>query len=78
NPTVLNVRVGGLSIAEATALPMRDALAFVDGLDLTARERAIADQVVKEIRARLAFLLDVGLEYLNLERNAGTLSGGEA
>lgn len=78
NPTVLNVRVGGLSIAEATALPMRDALDFVDGLELTARERAIADQVVKEIRARLAFLLDVGLEYLNLERNAGTLSGGEA
>lgn len=78
NPTVLNVRVGGLSIAEATALPMRDALQFVDGLDLSPRERAIADQVVKEIRARLAFLLDVGLEYLNLERNAGTLSGGEA
>ena len=78
NPTVLNVLVGGLSIADATRLPMREAMEFFSGLRLTDRERQIADQVLKEILARLAFLLDVGLEYLNLERPAGTLSGGEA
>ncbi|MBD4383823.1 excinuclease ABC subunit A, partial [Xanthomonas citri pv. citri] len=54
------------------------AMEFFSGLRLTDRERQIADQVLKEILARLAFLLDVGLEYLNLERPAGTLSGGEA
>ncbi|MDO5634064.1 MAG: excinuclease ABC subunit UvrA, partial [Micrococcus sp.] len=78
NPTVLNVLVNGLSISQATRLPLREALAFLESLTLTERERRIADQVLKELLARLTFLLDVGLEYLNLERSAGTLSGGEA
>nr|WP_246179978.1 excinuclease ABC subunit UvrA [Kocuria coralli] len=78
NPTMLGVTVGGLSIAEATGLPMREALAFFQGLELTDREARIADQVLKEIEARLTFLLDVGLDYLNLQRASATLSGGEA
>ncbi|PNL17972.1 excinuclease ABC subunit UvrA [Micrococcus sp. FDAARGOS_333] len=78
NPTVLNVLVEGRSIADATGLPLRELLDFFESLELTERERRIADQVLKELLARLSFLLDVGLEYLNLERSAGTLSGGEA
>ncbi|MGN6404944.1 excinuclease ABC subunit UvrA [Sinomonas sp.] len=78
NPASLSVLVGGKSIAAVSALPLREASEFLATLDLTARERQIAHQVLKEIDARLAFLLDVGLEYLNLERAAGTLSGGEA
>ncbi|NHU84045.1 excinuclease ABC subunit UvrA [Kocuria sp. JC486] len=78
NPTMLGVTVGGLSIAQATALPMRESLAFFQGLELTERETRIAEQVLKEIEARLTFLLDVGLDYLNLERASATLSGGEA
>ncbi|NMR20913.1 excinuclease ABC subunit UvrA [Cellulomonas fimi] len=77
-PEVLAVKVGGSSIAEVCALPIREARAFLDRLDLGERERAIAQQVLKEIQARLGFLLDVGLDYLSLERPAGTLSGGEA
>lgn len=78
NPTMLGVTVGGLSIAQATALPMREALEFFRNLDLDERETRIADQVLKEIEARLTFLLDVGLDYLNLERASASLSGGEA
>jgi excinuclease ABC subunit A len=78
NPASLSVLVGGKSIAAVSALPLREASEFLATLDLTDRERQIAHQVLKEIDARLAFLLDVGLEYLNLERAAGTLSGGEA
>ena len=78
NPTILGVTVGGLNIAEATGLPMRDSLAFFQGLELSHREAQIADQVLREILARLSFLIDVGLDYLNLERAAATLSGGEA
>lgn len=78
NPTMLGVTVGGLSIAEAAALPMRAALEFFQSLKLNEREARIADQVLKEIEARLTFLLDVGLDYLNLERASATLSGGEA
>jgi len=77
-PIVLAVTVGGLSIADLTALSIADADEFVAGLDLTQRELLIAGRVLKEIRARLRFLLDVGLEYLQLDRAAGTLSGGEA
>jgi excinuclease ABC subunit A len=77
-PEVLAVRVGGRSIADVCRLPLRDARDFLDGLELGERERAIAAQVLKEIQARLGFLLDVGLDYLSLERAAGTLSGGEA
>lgn len=78
NPTILGVKVGGQSIADITDLSLADALAFVRGLQLSAREAKIGEQVLKEIDARLQFLLDVGLDYLNLSRSAGTLSGGEA
>ena len=77
-PEVLAVTVGGHSIAEVCALPIRDADGFLRDLDLTDRERQIAERVLKEISARLGFLLDVGLDYLSLDRPAGTLSGGEA
>lgn len=78
NPTILGVKVGGKSIAEVTELSLADVLAFVRGLQLSAREAKIGEQVLKEIDARLQFLLDVGLDYLTLSRSAGTLSGGEA
>lgn len=78
NPAILGVKVGGKSIAEVTELSLADALAFVRGLQLSAREAKIGEQVLKEIDARLQFLLDVGLDYLTLSRSAGTLSGGEA
>ncbi|GHG40813.1 UvrABC system protein A [Sinomonas cellulolyticus] len=78
NPASLSVLVGGRSIAEVSRLPLREARTFLATLTLSPREQQIAAQVLKEIDARLQFLLDVGLEYLNLERAAGTLSGGEA
>ncbi|MDN3480418.1 excinuclease ABC subunit UvrA [Arthrobacter sp. APC 3897] len=78
NPASLSVLINGKNIAEAGSLPLRDAAAFFQGLELTAREAKIGDQVLKEILARLTFLLDVGLEYLSLDRPAATLSGGEA
>ena len=78
NPTILGVKVGGKSIADITDLSLADALAFVRSLQLSAREAKIGEQVLKEIDARLQFLLDVGLDYLTLSRSAGTLSGGEA
>jgi excinuclease ABC subunit A len=77
-PEVLAVRVGGRSIADVCDLPIREARDFLDGLELGEREAAIAAQVLKEIQARLGFLLDVGLDYLSLMRPAATLSGGEA
>jgi excinuclease ABC subunit A len=77
-PEVLAVLVGGKSIADVCALPIREARDFLDTLELGVRERQIAEQVLKEIQARLGFLLDVGLDYLSLMRAAGTLSGGEA
>jgi excinuclease ABC subunit A len=78
NPASLSVLINGKSIAEVAALPMRECAHFLNTLVLTGREAQIAHQVLKEIQARLTFLLDVGLEYLNLERPSGTLSGGEA
>lgn len=78
NPASLSVLINGKSIAEVSALPMRDCADFLGSLTLTDREAQIAHQVLKEIQARLTFLLDVGLEYLTLERPSGTLSGGEA
>ncbi len=77
-PEVLAVRVGGRSIWEICRLPIREAAEFLGALELGVRERAIAAEVLKEIHARLGFLLDVGLDYLSLERPAATLSGGEA
>jgi excinuclease ABC subunit A len=74
----LSVRVGGKNIAELTALTVRQALDFFNGLALSERERLIAEQILKEIKARLGFLVNVGLDYLTLDRTANTLSGGEA
>ncbi|MET3902884.1 excinuclease ABC subunit UvrA [Paenarthrobacter sp. 4246] len=78
NPASLSVLINGKSIAAVAAMPMRECAEFLGSLTLTSREAQIANQVLKEIQARLTFLLDVGLEYLNLERPSGTLSGGEA
>ena len=78
NPASLSVLVGGKSIAEVAAMDLRSATEFLTTLELSEREAKIAVQVLKEIGARMKFLLDVGLEYLTLERAAGTLSGGEA
>ncbi len=77
-PEVLAVTIDGRSIAQVCDLPLADVRAFLGDLHLGERERAIAAQVLKEIQARLGFLLDVGLDYLSLQRPAGTLSGGEA
>lgn len=77
-PEVLAVTVGGISIAELCDMSIEDSKAFLDDLELGRREAQIAGQVLKEIHARLGFLLDVGLDYLTLSRAAGTLSGGEA
>ena len=75
---ILAVTVGGLNIDEITRLSVTRMLEFVNGLTLTASEATIAAEILKEIRARLSFLAAVGLDYLDLARKAGTLSGGEA
>ena len=77
-PEVLAVKVHGSSIADVARLSLRKCSEFFLNLELDAREGKIAAQVLREIQARLVFLLDVGLDYLSLERAAGTLSGGEA
>jgi excinuclease ABC subunit A len=77
-PEVLAVTVGERSIAEVCDLSIREAHAFLGGLELGEKEAQIAAEVLREIEARLGFLLDVGLDYLTLARAAGTLSGGEA
>ena len=77
-PEVLAVKVHGSSIADVASLSLRDCSAFFTNLKLDEREGKIAAQVLREIQARLVFLLNVGLDYLSLERAAGTLSGGEA
>jgi excinuclease ABC subunit A len=73
-----DVRVGGETIDRVCALTVRDALAFFEGLALDAREMAVADKLLREVRRRLGFLLDVGLDYVTLDRLSSTLSGGEA
>jgi excinuclease ABC subunit A len=77
-PESLSVRLGGQNIAELTALTVRQTLDFFNVLTLSERERLIATQILKEIKARLGFLVNVGLDYLTLDRTATTLSGGEA
>jgi excinuclease ABC subunit A len=77
-PETLAVTIGGHHIAWVTDLAIRDALAFIDDMGLSEREEMIAERLIKEIRARLGFLVDVGLDYLTLGRAAGTLAGGEA
>ncbi len=69
---------GGKNIAEVCALPINETAEYLRDLDLTARERQIGERVLKEIQERLNFLLDVGLDYLSLDRPSGSLSGGEA
>ena len=73
-----DVRVAGRTIDRVSSLTVREAQAFFGGLELTEKEAAIADKVLKEIRRRLSFLSDVGLDYLTLDRLSSTLSGGEA
>ena len=77
-PESLAVTVGGRNIMDVCAMSVRDVLDFFANLELSEREAIIAKEVLKEIRARLGFLVNVGLEYLTLDRAAGTLSGGEA
>jgi excinuclease ABC subunit A len=77
-PAALNVRVGGKSIAEVAELPVDRLAAWVDGLDLSRFEEAVAATVLEEARSRVRFLCDVGLTYLSLNRATRTLSGGEA
>lgn len=77
-PEVLSVTVGGLNIHELCALPIKDSVVFFDNLEMDPSRTVIAREILKEIKSRLNFLKTVGLEYLDLARRAGTLSGGEA
>jgi len=77
-PVSLAVTIGEKSIADVAGLAIGECAAFLRSLELTPRERQIAERVLKEVNARLGFLLDVGLHYLTLDRAAGTLAGGEA
>lgn len=76
--TARHVRVGGISIDRVGQLPLGDCRSFFSGLQLTGHRALIADKIVREIDNRLGFLIDVGLDYLSLDRSADTLSGGEA
>jgi excinuclease ABC subunit A len=77
-PLPLAVTIGGNSIAATCAQSIGDTRRFFDGLEMSDRDRMIAERILREIRARLDFLIDVGLDYLTLDRAAGTLAGGEA
>lgn len=77
-PEALAVKVGGISIDDLTRLPITEALGFLESVTLSTKEQTIAHQILKEIRERLGFLMNVGLDYLTLGRAAGSLSGGEA
>ena len=75
---VLSVKVGGKNIIEVTELSINELIDFINNLELSEKNQFIAQEILKEIRERATFLRNVGLEYLNLARKAGTLSGGEA
>ncbi len=77
-PEVLAVTVGGKNISELSELSVRDALTFIENIQLSDKDQMIGKQILKEIQERLKFLVNVGLDYLTLMRSAGTLSGGEA
>ena len=74
----LSVKIGGKNIYEFTSMPIREELEFLGGIEFSEKNKIISEQILKEIRSRLNFLIDVGLDYLNLSRNSGTLSGGES
>ncbi len=78
NPAALSVKVGGLNIDDFSSLSILHLLDFIETLELTDREKEIARPILKEIKERLRFLMNVGLDYLTLSRSSGTLSGGEA
>ena len=78
NPVSLAVTIGGLNIAEISDMALHRSFAFLDEVELDDRQARIAEAVLKEVRERLRFLLDVGLDYLTLSRSAATLAGGEA
>lgn len=77
-PETLAVTVGEKNIYEFCKMSIKDELDFIESLELSDKNKIISNQIVKEIGSRLKFLIDVGLQYLNLSRNAGTLSGGES
>ncbi|MGI6102445.1 MAG: excinuclease ABC subunit UvrA [Bacillota bacterium] len=77
-PEARAVTVGGLSIVDVTAMSVKECLNLFENLQLTSRQAAIAHNVIKEIRSRLSFLVNVGLDYITLDRASATLSGGEA
>ncbi|MGM0482607.1 MAG: excinuclease ABC subunit UvrA [Patescibacteria group bacterium] len=77
-PEALNVFVGGKNISEITGLSIKDCMEFFTNLELSEREKEISRVVIREIMSRLEFMNNVGIEYLTLDRNAGTISGGEA
>jgi excinuclease ABC subunit A len=77
-PEVLNIRIGGASIIDITEMTIRKARDFLDALTLTGNRKLIAEELLKEIRNRLGFLVNVGLDYLSLDRKGPTLSGGES
>jgi excinuclease ABC subunit A len=77
-PDALGVTVGNKNITEFTRLSIKDEFEFINNLELSEKNKIISDQIVNEINSRLKFLMDVGLDYLDLARTAGTLSGGEA
>ena len=74
----LAVTVGGINIARMGDMSVIEAIEFVESLELSEKEHIIADRIIKEIKARLGFLKNVGLQYLSLSRGAATLSGGES
>ncbi|WP_416175586.1 excinuclease ABC subunit UvrA [Clostridium sp.] len=78
NPEALSVTIGDKNIYELCSMSIKDELKFFDNINLSERDTIIADQVLKEIKKRLKFLIDVGLDYLTLSRSSGTLSGGES
>jgi excinuclease ABC subunit A len=78
NDEALAVTVGEKNIYEFTSIPIRDELDFINGIEFSEKNKIISEQIIREIKNRLQFLLDVGLDYLSLSRNSGTLSGGES